>query len=304
MLRPGPIEPMFNAQMTAEEMAATAFLARYKGATRVLYLGDLRIFFEWCAVNGIRPLGAERVHIEFFARYLEEVRGNGAAATFRRLSVIKGFYRIAEADGRISHSPMTFVRMPKVVWDENAAMGLDRSQLRQLIQTARTKSTTDAALVILMGMLGLRVSEACSVQIEDFAETKSGHRVLRVMGKGGKPATIPLPPPVLQALENCAGDRTVGQLLVTNIGTAMERGSAYRRIKSLGKLAGLPAGLHPHTLRHSAITAALDGGATLRDAQIFARHADPRMTVRYDRNRGNLDRHAAHGLAAYLDDEA
>ncbi|MEC5155717.1 hypothetical protein RCH23_003118 [Cryobacterium sp. CAN_C3] len=199
---------------------------------------------------------------------------------------------------------MTFVRMPKVVWDENAAMGLDRSQLRQLFQRARAKSTTDAALVIRMGMLGLRVSEACNVQIDDFAGTRSGHRVLRVMGKGRKPAMIPLPAPVLRAHEECAGDRTVGQLLATNIGTAMDRRSAYRRIKSVGKQAGLPAGLHPLTLRHSSIMAALDSGATQRDAQIFARHADPRMTVRYDRNRGNLDRHAAHGLAAYLNDDA
>ncbi|TFD81664.1 tyrosine-type recombinase/integrase [Cryobacterium psychrophilum] len=101
-------------------------------------------------------------------------------------------------------------------------------------------------------------------------------------------------------LDACAGDRKTGQLLFTDLRTPMDRRTAYRRIKSLGKRAGLPAGLHPHTLRHSAITAALDSGATLRDAQIFARHSDPRMTNRYDHNRGNLDRHAAHGLAAYF----
>ena len=35
----------------------------------------------------------------------------------------------------------------------------------------------------------------------------------------------------------------------------------------------------------------LDAGADLRDAQIAARHADPRTTMRYDRARKNLDRH-------------
>ncbi|MBG6215135.1 site-specific recombinase XerD [Cryobacterium sp. CAN_C3] len=101
MSKAGPIEPMFNAHMTEEEVAATAFLAGYRGATRALYISDLRIFFEWCSVSGVRPLRAERVHIEFFARYLEEVRGNGASATYRRLSVLKSFYRIAAADERI-----------------------------------------------------------------------------------------------------------------------------------------------------------------------------------------------------------
>jgi integrase/recombinase XerD len=37
-----------------------------------------------------------------------------------------------------------------------------------------------------------------------------------------------------------------------------------------------------------------------RDSQILARHADPRTTERYDRARGNLDRHAVRFLAAYV----
>jgi len=37
-----------------------------------------------------------------------------------------------------------------------------------------------------------------------------------------------------------------------------------------------------------AITNALDAGVPLRDAQILARHADPRTTEHYDRARGNL----------------
>ena len=37
-------------------------------------------------------------------------------------------------------------------------------------------------------------------------------------------------------------------------------------------------------------------GLPLREAQILARHADPRTTEHYDRARGNLDRHAVHFL--------
>jgi integrase/recombinase XerD len=38
----------------------------------------------------------------------------------------------------------------------------------------------------------------------------------------------------------------------------------------------------------------------LRDAQILARHADPRTTEHHDRARGNLDRHGVHFLTAYV----
>jgi integrase/recombinase XerD len=45
---------------------------------------------------------------------------------------------------------------------------------------------------------------------------------------------------------------------------------------------------------------ALDADVPLRDAQIRARHADPRTTEHYDRARGNLDRHGVHFLTAYV----
>ena len=56
----------------------------------------------------------------------------------------------------------------------------------------------------------------------------------------------------------------------------------------------------PHSLRHTAITLALDAGAALRDVQDFAGHRDPRTTRRYDRSRDTLDRNAAYTLTAYL----
>ena len=63
----------------------------------------------------------------------------------------------------------------------------------------------------------------------------------------------------------------------------------------VGNAAGYP-NLSLHSLRHAAITNALDAGVPLRDAQSLARHADPRTTEHYDRARGNLDRHGVHFL--------
>ena len=64
--------------------------------------------------------------------------------------------------------------------------------------------------------------------------------------------------------------------------------------------AGIPRHISSHSLRHPAITKALDAGVPLRDAQILARNADPRTTEHYDRARGNLDWHAVHFLTAHV----
>ena len=300
MQDPTSIAPAFKATMTIEEMAALAFLVRYKGDTRYKYTNDLRFFFEWCAANGLPPLEAKRVHLELYARHLEDDRGNCAATVHGKLSTLCGFYRIAQADDYVVKDPTVFLRMPKVSYDETRALGLDRHQLGKLLQVASASSPSDGALFALMGLMGLRVSEACAVQIEDFQSEIRGHRVLQLTGKGGKDATMPIPVPVLRALVLAAGDRTTGPVVLTKAGKQQNRRGAYGRCKILVKRAGLPVGTHPHTMRHAAITAALDAGAPLRDAQVFARHSDPRITTRYDRGRQNLDRHAAHLVSAYI----
>ena len=48
------------------------------------------------------------------------------------------------------------------------------------------------------------------------------------------------------------------------------------------------------------LTASLDAGVPLRDVQEAASHADPRTTIRYDRARGSLDRHATYNVATYI----
>ena len=53
-------------------------------------------------------------------------------------------------------------------------------------------------------------------------------------------------------------------------------------------------------LRHAFITAALDAGVPLRDVQEAASHADPRTTMRYDRGRQSLDRHATYIVATFV----
>jgi len=147
----------------------------------------------------------------------------------------------------------------------------------------------------------VRASEAAAVRIEDYADTMRGHRVLHLVGKGNKPATMPVTVPVLRVLEACRGQRTTGPLILRPLsGNSIDRRDVYRMVARIAKAAGIPRHISPHSLRHAAITNALDAGVPLRDAQILARHADPRTTEHYDRARGNLDRHGVHFLTAYV----
>jgi integrase len=143
-----------------------------------------------------------RPHIEVYVRWLEEDRHLAPATVARRLSTVIGFYRCLVIDGRLEKSPADYVRRPKVSPDSQA-LGLDRLQLGSLVALARGSGPMDAALITLLGLCGLRVSEACAVDLEDFG-TERGHRNLHIIGKGGKPALIPLPPQVGRTLDQAA----------------------------------------------------------------------------------------------------
>jgi integrase len=106
---------------------------------------------------------------------------------------------------------------------------------------------------------------------------------------------------VLRVLEACRGERTEGPLVLRPVsGKPINRCDCYRMVARIAKAAGIARQISPHSLRHAAITNALNAGVPLRDAQILARHADPRTTEHYDRARGNLDRHGVHVLTAYV----
>ena len=113
---------------------------------------------------------------------------------------------------------------------------------------------------------------------------------------------MPLTVPVLRVLEACRGDSApAGRWSCGRLsGKPIDRRDVYRMVARIAKAAGIPRHISPHSLRHAAITNALDAGVPLRDAQILARHADPRTTEHYDRARGNLDRHGVHFLTAYV----
>ena len=105
---------------------------------------------------------------------------------------------------------------------------------------------------------------------------------------------------MLRAVRDAADGRSAGPLLLNRHGERLRPAAAAGRLRRLAKLAGLTQHLSPHTLRRTFCTAGLISGVPLRDMQYAMRHADSRTTLRYGMARANLDRHAAHAVAAYL----
>jgi site-specific recombinase XerD len=277
-----------------DQLAAVALLARYSGRTLEAYRHDLRACSSGPRITTSRVLEASRAHLELYRSSMEE-RGLAASTIDRRLSTACGFYRFAHIDGRFSSNPPQYVRRPTVQPSEGR--GLDRGELARLLFTAERFNHAHAALAVLLGLNGLRVSEACGANIEDMCMER-GHRVLRIVGKGHKPALIPLVPRTARTIDLAVGERREGPILRRQDGRRLDRRTAHRWVQSMGKRAGLGP-VHPHMLRAGFIMA-LDAGIPLREVQLAARHSDPRTTTVYDRRRQDLDRQAAYVVVAFV----
>ena len=95
------------------------------------------------------------------------------------------------------------------------------------------------------------------------------------------------------------GERDNGPIFITADGRRLDPG-ASRIVRRGARRAEITKAIGPHTLHHAFITAALDAGVPMRDVQEAASHADPRTTMRYDRARVSLDRHATYIVSTYI----
>ena len=280
-----------------ERLALGGFLAGYSGQTRDAYTLDLRQYATWCTSHGLQLFDARRADIEAFGRALETA-GRARATVSRRLCTVAGFYRYAVEEELLDHSPAVHVRRPRLDY-ESHAVGLDRNEVGAMLVAAGLGGPAEHALISLLALNGLRVSEACGADIEALA-LERGHRTLTVLRKGGKVVTVPLAPRTARAVDLAVGERCEGPIFVGRDGQRLDRHAAARIVHRVARRAGITKVVGPHTLRHAFITAALDAGVPLRDVQEAASHADPRTTMRYDRARVSLDRHATYIVAAFV----
>jgi integrase len=133
-------------------------------------------------------------------------------------SVAAGFYRTCVIDAVLEHSPAEHVRRPNAP-PKSPTLGFTHLQFEALLTAARESANDhDFALVVMLGLLGLRIFEATGASIADLGE-EHGHRVLRVCGKGTKIALVPLPPAVGRAIDRAIAGRASGPILLNSRGT-------------------------------------------------------------------------------------
>ena len=138
--------------------AIAGYLAGYSGATLDAYRLDLRQWVIWLDGNGVDILSVQRAHIELYARWSDD-HGLARSTISRRLSTICGFYRYCSQEAVIDRDPAAYVRRPKLDY-ESHTIGLDRNELGAFPVQAGLCGGRDHALMCLLALNGLRISEA------------------------------------------------------------------------------------------------------------------------------------------------
>ncbi|WP_372492373.1 tyrosine-type recombinase/integrase [Micromonospora cabrerizensis] len=143
----------------------------------------------------------------------------------------------------------------------------------------------DRVLLELLYATGVRVSEACGL---DVGDVDHGRRVIRVFGKGGRERAVPYGVPAQRALDDwlrrgrpaLVGARSGDALLLGARGGRLNPTTARQIVGAYAEAVGLPR-TSPHGLRHSAATHLLEGGADLRAVQELLGHASLASTQIY-----------------------
>ena len=264
-----------------EQILVAAWLTGLRSArTRRAYAGDITAWLSWLAERDTEALAAGRVHVDLWAATWLDA-GAAASSVRRRLSALSSFYRYCAAHNLIGRIPTQGVARQAVDPDYTATVGLDRDQARALVAAADAdtgaQALRTAAVVRLLLHNALRVDEACAADIADLGED-SGHRVLRVVRKGARKAKIPLPRPPWRPWrptwptghggpEWPTGGSWTARCWPPPPAGGSAKGTCGNWSRRPHAQIGAWEQLSPHSLRHSAITFALDAGAALRDVQ-------------------------------------
>ncbi|MCK6080855.1 tyrosine-type recombinase/integrase [Microbacterium sp. EYE_5] len=219
-------------------------------------------------------------------------RGLARATIARRTAAARGFFAWAAQEGLVDPDPALRLVTPKrgrtlppVASAPGVAALLDG--LRATAdESGDAVALRDVALMELLYGAAIRVSEACAA---DVGAIDQGAATIRVLGKGAKERTVPFGGPAARALDAylvrgrpaLADGSSTTALFVGRRGGRLGVRSAYEVVRrTLGPVIGTDA-VGPHTLRHSAATHLLDGGADLRAVQEMLGHASLGTTQIY-----------------------
>jgi integrase/recombinase XerC len=274
-----------------------------------VYLREVRAFHAGAAARrkGTAPAPAAIDAVEV-RRHLAALFGANDATTIgKKLSALRTFFRFLHRRRVIEGNPAAAVRGPKKkkalprALDVDDAFRLVEAPGRGTRPTARARSTIeaaqapalaarDAALFEVLYGGGLRVSEACGLDLGDVEREHGGLIVTIRHGKGGKIRTVPLGDAAARALAAWQVHRATlpgptdgrsAALFVNHRGQRLTPRSAQRLTRAWATASGVTARATPHALRHSYATHLLDGGVDLRTIQELLGHASLSSTQIY-----------------------
>lgn len=280
-----------------------AWLASYSSAkTREAYAYDIDRWVGWCRAAGLHPFrGLKRAQVQLYARHMEDL-GLAKATRERGLSTLSGWLRWLCDEDIIGANPAANVRRPRRD-TESATQGLTRTESADWLAAGEAEGGYPFALACLLLMNGLRIGEINRARVADLGSSNY-HHTLTVYGKGDKVRTAALAPITRHAIDQALDGRAEGPLLLNQADRAMTKKNAAFIVRRLSRKARIDKTLSPHSLRHSFITQALNAGVPLRDVQYAAGHASIQQTMRYDRARESLNRHATYTVAQWVSSAA
>ncbi len=253
------------------------------------YANDLRAFQAWLSPAERADLAS--VDRRRFTGFLMQGRKEGLkpATVARRLVSIKMFFRYLHSEGLIQNDLSQCLDSPKL-WRHLPEI-LSPAQVDALLNAPDKKTDKgrrDRAMLELMYACGLRVSELVNLQKPQL-HFDEGY--IRIRGKGNKERLVPIAKFSAKAVQSyidyvrprlIVNDSEAGQIVFLSMnGRPLTRARIWQLIRELATDAGLPHGIHPHSLRHSFASHLLSAGAPLRTIQEMLGHADISTTQIY-----------------------
>lgn len=282
-----------NAGPRATKRFVEFFTANIRNKnTRLAYAQAVGRFAGWCEKRRFELDAIEPVVV---AAYVEELGTRYEPPSVKQhLAAIRMLFDYLVVGQVLPMNPASSVRGPRHVVKKGKTPVLDAKEARALLDSIDTSDVAglrDRGLIGLMVYSFARVSAAVGMDAEDYLQR--GKRCwFRLREKGGKHHEVPAHHNAVEYVDAylaaAPAERKVPLFRTIDrrghlTGRRLTRNDALRMIKRRARKAGLPAEICCHTFRATGITAYLENGGTIENAQAIAAHESPRTTKLYDR---------------------
>ncbi len=246
------------------------------------YKLDLRQFEVFMDSEKVQLLDANRLVVERFFMNLNNI-GLSPSSLARKASTLRSYYLFLLKSSRISSSPMSGVKTPKLSKKLPNILSISDIDTLCNIKSDTVVAKRDKAIIEVMYSSALRLSELSSLNLESIHYDS---RYLKVIGKGKKERILPIGTKAFDALSIWIAERNSSSadsnaLFINKFGTRLSNRSIQIRLNYWVKKQGLNCKISPHTLRHSCATHLLEASGDLRAVQEFLGHEDISTTQIY-----------------------